>query len=147
MLNKSTMNGSKGRNDMKKERSYEEEIADTRAEISSEGIYADLGFKDYKEMETKADLVMEISNIIKKKKLTQKQAATKFGITQPKLSELLNGHFRGYSIERLMYFLGSLRNDIEIVIKPTPKNRDPSVTVSYFISSSIKRRTRSAYAK
>ena len=44
---------------MKKERTYNEELADTRAEISYNSVYADLGFKNHEEMETKSNLVME----------------------------------------------------------------------------------------
>ncbi|MBA3721252.1 MAG: XRE family transcriptional regulator [Parachlamydiaceae bacterium] len=85
---------------MKKLRSYEEEMADTRVEISSGSVYTALGLKNHEEMETKSNLVIEISKAIQKKKLTQTQAAEIFGISQPKLSVLLSGHFRGYSVER-----------------------------------------------
>ena len=44
---------------MKKERTYEEELADTRVEISSGSVYADLGLKNHEEMETKSNLVIE----------------------------------------------------------------------------------------
>lgn len=52
---------------------------------------------------------------IKKKKLTQTEAAGILGISQPKLSELLNGRFRGYSVERLIHFLNELGKDVNIV--------------------------------
>src|SRR3984885_1667234 len=114
---------------MKKKVTYEEELADNRVEISSGSVYADLGFKNHEEMETKSNLVMEISKVIKKKKLTQTQAAEIFGISQPKLSELLNGRFRGYSIERLIHFLNEIGQDVDIVVKPKPRNRKARVTV------------------
>lgn len=114
---------------MKKERSFEEEMVDTRVEIGSLSIYAELGYKNHKEMETKSNLVMEIGKAIKKKKLTQTQAAKKIGISQPKLSELLNGHFRGYSVERLIYFLNELGQDVDIVVKSKPRNRKGCVNV------------------
>lgn len=114
---------------MKKERTHEAEIADTRAEIGSGSVYADLGLKNYAEMETKSNLVIEISKAIKKRKLTQTQAAEIFGISQPKLSALLNGHFRGYSVERLIHFLNEIGLDVDIVIKSKPRNRKARVTV------------------
>jgi predicted XRE-type DNA-binding protein len=119
---------------MKKERTYEEELADTRVEISSGSVYADLGLKNHKEMETKSNLVIEISKAIKKRKLTQTQAAELFGISQPKLSELLNGRFRGYSVERLIHFLNEIGQDVDIVIKSKPRNRKARVTVYHLIS-------------
>jgi predicted XRE-type DNA-binding protein len=100
---------------MKKERTFEEEMADTRVEIGSGSVYADLGLKNHEEMETKSNLVMEISKAMKKRKLTQTKAAEIFGISQPKLSELLSGRFRGYSVERLIHFLNELGQDVDII--------------------------------
>lgn len=102
---------------------------DTRVEASSGSVYADLGFKNYAEMETKANLVIEISKAIKMKKLTQVQAAEMLNISQPKLSELLRGRFRGYSVERLIHFLNELGKDVDIVVKPKPRNRKARVSV------------------
>jgi predicted XRE-type DNA-binding protein len=106
---------------MRKERSFDEEMADTKVEMGTGSIYAELGLKNHEEMETKSNLVMEISKIIKKRKLTQAQAAEMFGISQPKLSELL---FRGYSVERLIHFLNELGQDVDIVVKAKPRNRN-----------------------
>ncbi len=118
---------------MKKRRTYEEELADTNVEISTGSVYADLGLKNYEEMETKSNLVMEISKAIKRKKLTQTQAAEMFGISQPKLSELLSGRFRGYSVERLIHFLNEIGQDVDIVIKSKPRHRKARVTVYHSI--------------
>lgn len=100
-----------------------------RVKASSGSVYADLGFKDYEEMETKANLVVEINKEIKKKKLTQAKAAKILGISQPKLSDLLRGHFRGYSVERLIHFLNELGKDVDIVISSPPKSRKARVSV------------------
>jgi predicted XRE-type DNA-binding protein len=108
---------------MKKAKSFEEEMADTRVEIGTGSVYADLGLKNHEEMETKSNLVIEISKAIKKRKLTQTQAAKMFGISQPKLSELLSGRFRGYSVERLIHFLNELGQDVDIVVKAKPRTR------------------------
>ena len=50
--------------------------------------------------------------------MTQEEAATAIGVDQPKISAMLNGQFRGYSVERLMRFLVALGHDVEIVVKP-----------------------------
>lgn len=121
---------------MKKERTYEEEAADFRAEINSGSVYAQLGLKNHKEVETKSNLVMEIGKAIKKRKLTQTQAAEIFGISQPKLSELLNGRFRGYSVERLIHFLNDIGQDVDIVVKAKPRNRKACVTVYHSVGES-----------
>ena len=114
---------------MKKHKARKTEGASARAEIGNGSAYEQLGYKDYKEMETKAVLVMEISKTIKKKKLTQTAVADIFGISQPKLSGLLNGHFRGYSVERLIHFIIDLGKDVDIVVKAKPRNRKGRVNV------------------
>jgi predicted XRE-type DNA-binding protein len=63
-------------------------------------------------------LVVRIDRIIRKRKLTQAGAAELMGIDQPKVSAMLAGQFRGYSVERLMRFLVALGHDVEIVVKP-----------------------------
>lgn len=117
---------------MKKERTFEEELKDTRVEIGSGSVYADIGLKNHEEMETKSNLVIEIGQAIKKRKLTQTQAAEIFGISQPKLSELLSGRFRGYSVERLIHFLNDLGQDVDIVVKSKPRNRKARVSVYHY---------------
>ena len=45
---------------MKKTKTIEEEIADTSFEIGTGSVFEDLGLKNYKEMKTKSNLVIEI---------------------------------------------------------------------------------------
>jgi predicted XRE-type DNA-binding protein len=116
---------------VKKRRAHAEEMADTRVEMGEGSIYEQLGYKEHKEMETKATLVMEITKAIRKKKITQTEAAEMLGISQPKLSGLLNGCFRGYSVERLMHFLTELGKDVDIIVRSKPRNRKARVMVSY----------------
>ncbi len=116
---------------MKKQKNFEEEISDTRVEIGSGSVYEDLGLKNYQEMETKSNLVIEIGKAIKKRKLTQTQVAEILGISQPKLSELLNGRFRGYSVERLIHFLNELGQDVDIVVRAKPRNRSKACVNVY----------------
>ena len=68
----------------------------------------------------KAQLVGKIAEIIKRKGLTQTQAAELLGMPQPKLSNLLRGRFRGFSERRLMDCLTKLGRDVQIVVKATP---------------------------
>ncbi len=93
------------------------------AEKGSGNVYADLGYGDAGEMLIKAQLVSEIAEIIKRKSLTQTQAADLLGMPQPKLSNLLRGRFRGFSERRLMDCLTKLGRDVQIVVKATPRSR------------------------
>jgi hypothetical protein len=44
------------------------------------------------------------------------------GIDQPKVSALLRGALRGFSVERLTRFLNALGQDVEIVLRPKPRS-------------------------
>lgn len=89
--------------------------------ISSGNVFADLGLADAEEHLVKANLVLKISRIIEQRGLTQTAAAKAMGIDQPKVSAMLAGQFRGYSVERLMRFLVALGQDVEIVVKPSKR--------------------------
>src|SRR5438067_923638 len=87
-------------------------------EASTGNVFADLGLADAGEHLIKAGLAVRIDQIIRARKLTQTAAAELMGIDQPKVSAMLAGQFRGYSIERLMRFLVALGHDVVIVVKP-----------------------------
>ena len=93
-------------------------------EPSSGNVFADLGLAGAGEHLIKAGLVVRIDRIIRKQGLTQAAAAEVMGIDQPKVSAMLAGQFRGYSVERLMRFLVALGHDVEIVVKP--RKRGPA---------------------
>jgi predicted XRE-type DNA-binding protein len=97
-------------------------------ERSSGNVFADLGLADAGEHLIKAELVVKIDRIIRRSKLTQAAAAEMMGIDQPKVSAMLSGQFRGYSVERLMRFLVALGQDVEIVVKPSKRQAELRVT-------------------
>lgn len=85
---------------------------------SAGNVFADLGIENPEETLAKSELVRQIAKIIKKKKLTQKQAAEVLGIDQPKISALIRGRLRSFSLERLIRFLNELGQDVSIMISP-----------------------------
>lgn len=87
-------------------------------EPGSGNVFADLGVAGAGEHLVKAGLVVKIDRTIRRRRLTQTAAAQLMGIDQPKVSAMLAGQFRGYSVERLMRFLVALGHDVEIVVKP-----------------------------
>ena len=92
-------------------------------EVGSGNVYADLGYPDADEMLIKAQFVSKIADILKRKGLNQTQAAALLGLTQPKLSNLLSGQFRGFSERRLMDCLTRLGRDVQIVVTTAPRSR------------------------
>jgi predicted XRE-type DNA-binding protein len=90
---------------------------------SSGNVFADLGLVEPEEALAKAELVRRIGHILKRRRLSQAQAADVLGIDQPKVSALLRGRLSGFSTDRLLRFLNALDRDIEIVIKRKPRSR------------------------
>lgn len=83
----------------------------------SGNVFADLGYPDAEEHQTKASLVSQIGKILERQGLTQAEAAAKLGIGQPKVSAMLRGRFRGFSVYRLMRFIAALGHEVEIVTR------------------------------
>jgi len=92
-------------------------------EQGSGNVYADLGYPDSDTMLVKARLAAKIAEIVRRRALTQTQTAEILGLTQPKVSALLKGRFRGISEHRLLECLTRLGRDVHIVIKPAPRSR------------------------
>lgn len=57
------------------------------------------------ELQTRSDLMIAIRDIIEAKGWTQVQAAKHLGLTQPRVSDLVNGRIEKFSIDKLMYCL------------------------------------------
>ena len=94
---------------MSRKRSYE---------LGSGNVFKDIGVPNAEEHLVKAQLVVKIDTILKKRGLKQVEAAELFGVRQPDVSKMLRGEFRQFSVERLLRFLVALDQDVEIVVKP-----------------------------
>lgn len=86
-------------------------------------VFADLGYADAEERQTKLRLAHAINGVIARQRLNQAAAADKLGVNQPKVSALANYKLDGFSVERLMTFLTALDQDVEIVIRKKPRSR------------------------
>ena len=87
-------------------------------EIGSGNVFADIGLPDADKLKIKSGLVIEIIKAVRKLGLTQDEAARRMGITQPKVSGMLQGEFANLSERKLMDCLNRLGYDIEIKVKP-----------------------------
>jgi len=92
---------------------------------SSGNVFADLGFADSSERQTKVRLAVAINSVLKRRGLSQAKAAELLAINQPKVSALSKYRLEGFSVERLMRFLTALNQDIEIIIRDKPRARRP----------------------
>ncbi len=98
-------------------------------EAGSGNVFADIGVRDPEEALMKAQLAMAIGKLIRKLDMTQAEATVKLEVDQPKISMLLNGRLRDFSVERLFRFLNALEQDIRIVISPHKKGKSQRTRV------------------
>ena len=91
----------------------------------STNVFADLGYPDADERQTRLRLAFAINQIVDQRRLTQTAAAEILGINQPKISALRHYKLEGFSIERLMTLLTALDRDVEIHIRKKAQRRSP----------------------
>jgi predicted XRE-type DNA-binding protein len=53
-------------------------------------------------MKARSTLLMELANVIQKRAMTQAEAADLFGVTQPRISDLMRGKINLFSLDMLM---------------------------------------------
>ena len=83
----------------------------------SGNVFADLGLPNPEEHQLKASVVMLIGRVMEQHGLSQTAAAARMGISQPDLSKLLRGGFRGFTLERLLSCAKAIGVDFEIRAK------------------------------
>ncbi len=86
-------------------------------EVTTGNIFADLGLDQPEELLAKAQLLIEVGTLIKRSKLSQKEVATKLGITQPKVSMLTAGKLSAFSTDTLLHYLTILGCEVQIRVK------------------------------
>jgi predicted XRE-type DNA-binding protein len=75
---------------------------------STGNVFNELGFasEEAANLRIRADLMIELSKLIESKGLTQAAAASLFGVSQPRVSDLMNGKIDRFSIDTLVAMLG-----------------------------------------
>ena len=106
---------------MKTKRLKKKQLDKIEYREGSENVFADIGISNSEEAMAKAKIAMKIHEILKKKKLTQAQAAKILKISQPKISLLLRGYLTDFSLERLLRFLNDLGQNVYISIAPASR--------------------------
>ncbi len=97
-----------------------ERDVDGEVTVGSGAVFADLGVEAPEEELAKAQLASHIHAVIKRRRLSQLNAAALTGLDQPKVSALVNGRLSGFSSDRLLRCLTALGQDIDIVVKTSP---------------------------
>lgn len=99
-----------------------------RIQKSGGNVFEDLGLPHPERILARAHIMSRVTEIIKEKGLTQKQAAELLGMPQSKVSCLMNGKLHMFSLDHLFEILNALDRDVEIIIKPRSKEEKIATT-------------------
>jgi predicted XRE-type DNA-binding protein len=89
-----------------------------------------LGFEDAEELSAKTILAMKLNELVDRRGLSQTEAATVIGMSQPKVSLVRRYKLQNISLERLMHALVSLDQHVEIVVQPARRSQAAGITVA-----------------
>lgn len=86
---------------------------------SSGNVFRDLGFPavEAENLRVRADLMIALSRLIRARGLTQAAAARLFGVSQPRVSDLVRGKIGRFSVDTLIAMLGNAGIQVEITTK------------------------------
>lgn len=84
-----------------------------------QNIFEDLGFPPDKArtLLLRSDLIIQIERIIQRRRLTQAKAARLFGVTQPRMSNLVRGKIDRFSIDMLITMLTRAGATVNILVQ------------------------------
>lgn len=97
---------------------------------SSGSVFADLNLPSSEEDMLKIEISRAIAGTIRRRKLTQSEAAALLSIDQGKISMILRGRLKGFSVSRLINFLVLLGRNVDIRISGTTSDKPGRVKVS-----------------
>ena len=93
----------------------------TKIHRGSGNVFSDMGVAHPERVLARAQVMSRISEIIKARGLTQKEAGALLDLPQSKVSCLISGKLSMFSLEHLFELLNALDRDVEIIIKPKTK--------------------------
>lgn len=94
-------------------------------EITEGNICADLGLDHPEELLAKAEFLLQLNDLIKSSKLSQKEMAQKLGITQVRFSLLLKRKLFSLTTKTVLRYLKKLGYKVEMIAeKPKSKTQE-----------------------
>ena len=96
---------------------------DVKITPSSGNVFTDLGFSDdeAEHLRLRSTLMIEVRKLIKERKLTQAEAAKLFGVTQPRISNLVRGRIDLFSIDTLVGMLALAGIHVDVILSTARK--------------------------
>ena len=91
--------------------------------IASTGnVFEDVGFtrEEAENLKVRSALMGKLRSIIEEEGLTQARAAELYGVTQPRVSDLVRGKIELFSIDALVNMLGSAGRTVKVSVHSAP---------------------------
>lgn len=94
-------------------------MAKRRSRRSSSNVFRDLGFgtEEAGNLRVRADLMIALGKLIEDRGLTQVKAAKLFGVSQPRVSDLVRGKIERFSVDTLIAMLGAAGVQVTVTTK------------------------------
>ena len=92
---------------------------DTKLRRSSGNVFRDLGFptREAENLRIRSDLMIRLCQLIRQRGLTQVVAARLFGVSQPRVSDLVRGKIGLFSIDMLVNMLARTGAQVTFSVK------------------------------
>lgn len=92
---------------------------------SSGNVFRDLGFsaEEAGHLRIRSVLMLHVQDIVRDRRLRQRQAAKLLGVTQPRVSDLLRGRIDLFSTDTLIDLLTRLGGTVKLLVKKPSKKR------------------------
>ena len=94
-------------------------IDDTAMTAGSGDVFSDLGFSpaEARNLRIRSQLMTALRKFIEKEALTQADAAKRFQVTQPRISDLIRGKISRFSLDTLVNMLIGAGMDVDLRIR------------------------------
>jgi predicted XRE-type DNA-binding protein len=94
-------------------------VTEDLIEPSCGNVFEDIGFSKQEavSLELRSFLMFGLEEFIKKRRFTQRQAAVHFGVTQPRISNLVGGRIDLFSLDTLVDMATRAGIKVEMVLR------------------------------
>lgn len=82
-------------------------------------VFKHLGFseEEAENLKVRSDLMIALTRLIERRGLTQTRAAKLFGVSQPRVSDLMRGRIDKFSVDTLIAMLGTAGATVRVVVQ------------------------------
>lgn len=101
---------------------------DIEITMGSGNVFADFGYRNPDEAQLKSRIALRIHKAIEEKGLSLREAGKLMGVDHAKVSAIINGRLRGFSIDRLFRFLNALDVNVQIRLERKPLSQEHATT-------------------